>query len=79
MRPTKVEQFHLLLSAHVEADNSPTSLVLIAGISLGCSEGPLAGDTSFREAKKGFEKEMTPAQRKAAIKDLQTQTNWQAQ
>jgi hypothetical protein len=48
------------------------SLVLIAGTSLGCSKGPFAGD-------KGFEKEMTPAQRKAAIKDLQIQTNWQPQ
>jgi hypothetical protein len=56
-----------------------TSLVLIAGISLGCSKGPLAGVTSFSEAKKGFENEMTPAQRKAAIKALQIQTNWQAQ
>jgi hypothetical protein len=55
------------------------SLVLIAGISLACSKGPSAGDTTFTQAKKGFEKEMTPAQRKAAIKDLQTQTNWQAQ
>ena len=55
------------------------SLVLIAGISLACSKSPLAGDTAFSEAKKGFEKEVTPAQRKAAIKDLQTQTNWQAQ
>jgi hypothetical protein len=54
------------------------SLVLIAGISFACSKGPLA-DTTFSEAKKGFENEMTPAQRKAAIKDLQTQTNWQAQ
>ena len=44
------------------------SLVLIAGISLACSKGPLAGDTTFSEAKKGFEKEMTAAQRKAAIR-----------
>jgi hypothetical protein len=55
------------------------SLVLIAGISLACSKGPLAGDATFSEARKGFDKEMTPAERKAAIKDLQTQTNWQAQ
>jgi len=54
------------------------SLVLIAGINLACSK-PSAGDTTFKEAEKGFEKEMTPAQRKAAIKDLETQTNWQAQ
>jgi hypothetical protein len=39
----------------------------------------VAGDTTFSEAKKGYEKEMTPAQRKAAIKDLQIQTNWQPQ
>jgi hypothetical protein len=38
-----------------------------------------SGDTTFNEAKKGFEKEMTPAQRKAAIMDLQTQTNWEAE
>ena len=55
------------------------SLVLIAGTGLACSKGPLAGDTTFREAEKGFENEMTPAQRKAAIKDLQTQTDWQPQ
>ena len=54
-------------------------LVLIAGTGVACSKGPLAGDTSFREAEKGFEKEMTPAQRKAAIKGLRAETNWQAQ
>ena len=55
------------------------SLILIAGLSLACSKGPLAGDSTFREAEKGFEKEMTPTQRKAAIKGLQAETNWQAQ
>jgi hypothetical protein len=55
------------------------SLVLVAAIGLGCSKGLFVGEKSFREAQKGFEGEMTPAQRKAAIKDLQTQTNWQAQ
>jgi hypothetical protein len=54
-------------------------LIPIGGFNLACSKGPLAGAATFSEAKKGFEKEMTPAQRKAAIKDLQTQTNWQAQ
>jgi hypothetical protein len=54
-------------------------LILIAGLNPACSRGPLGGDTTFREAEKGFEKEMTPAQQKAAIKDLQNQTNWQAQ
>jgi hypothetical protein len=55
------------------------SLILIGGFNLACSKAALAGDGTFSEAKRGFEKEMTPAQRKAAIKDLQTQTNWQAQ
>jgi len=39
-----------------------------------CSE-KRDGDTSFREASKGFEKELTSDQRKAAIKQLQTETN----
>jgi hypothetical protein len=55
------------------------SLVLVAATGLACSKGPLAGDTTFREANKGFENELTPAERKAAIKGLQTETNWQAQ
>jgi hypothetical protein len=55
------------------------SLVLVVGTNVACSRGPLGGDTTFREAEKGFENEMTPAQRKAVIKDLQTQSNWQAQ
>jgi hypothetical protein len=37
-------------------------------------EKAAAGDTSFIRAKKGFEKELTPDQRKAAIKQLQTET-----
>ena len=45
------------------------SLIVIAGLNFACSKGPLGGDTTFREAEKGFENEMTPAQRKAAIKD----------
>jgi hypothetical protein len=55
------------------------SLALVAGMGFGCSKGLFGGDASFREAEKGFEGEMTSAQRKAAIKDLQNQTNWQAQ
>lgn len=47
-------------------------LILIAGLNPACSKGPMEGHTTFREAQKGFEKEMTPDQRKAAIKDLQT-------
>jgi hypothetical protein len=55
------------------------SLALVAGMGLGCSKGLFGGEKSFREAEKGFENEMTPAERKAAIKELQNQTNWQAQ
>jgi hypothetical protein len=55
------------------------SMVLVAGIGFGCAKGRFGGETSFREAEKGFENEMTPTQRKAAIKDLQNQTNWQVQ
>jgi hypothetical protein len=55
------------------------SLVLVAGMGLGCSKGLFGGEASFREAEAKFKNEMTPAQRKAAIKDLQNQTNWQAQ
>jgi hypothetical protein len=49
-------------------------LISVAGLNLACSKKPLPGDTSFTQAKKGFEKELTPDQRKAAIKHLQTET-----
>ena len=55
--------------------NFAAVLVLI-GMALqlsSCSE-KRDGDISFREASKGFGKELTPAQRKAAIKELQTET-----
>ncbi|MEZ0326040.1 MAG: hypothetical protein ACAH95_09035 [Fimbriimonas sp.] len=45
---------------------------------LSCSEKK-DGDTNFREASKGFQKELTPDQRKAAIKQLQTETTTKAQ
>jgi hypothetical protein len=51
--------------------------VLLLGVGLNlscCSKKPLPGDTSFSEANKGFQKELTPEQRKAAIKNLQTET-----
>jgi hypothetical protein len=50
-------------------------LVLLIAVSaslMGCSKP--SGDTSFTQAKKGFEKELSPQQRKAAIKQLQTET-----
>jgi hypothetical protein len=51
------------------------SLVLLIAVGLsptGCTKP--SGDTSFTQAKKGFEKELTPQQRKAVIKQLQTET-----
>ena len=53
---------------------APFVLLIVAGPELmGCAKTP-SGDTSFNEAKKGFGKELSPAQRKAAIKQLQTET-----
>jgi hypothetical protein len=50
-------------------------LIMANGPNLaGCSKKPLPGDTTFTEAKKGFQKELTPERRKAAIKQLQTET-----
>jgi hypothetical protein len=40
----------------------------------GCSEKQ-SRDTNFKEATKGFKKELTPEQRKAAIKELQAETD----
>jgi hypothetical protein len=48
------------------------SLALVAGMGFGCSKGLFGGDTSFREAEKGFDGEMTPAQRKAICRTKQT-------
>jgi hypothetical protein len=48
-------------------------LILAAPALMGCSK-KLSGDTSFTQAKKGFEKELSPGERKAAIKQLQTET-----
>lgn len=53
------------------------AVIVLIGMGLqvtSCSE-KRDGDTSFREASKGFEKELTPDQRKATIKQLQTETN----
>ena len=49
-------------------------LLTVVGPNLsGCTK-KLDGNTSFNEARKGFQKELTTDQRKAAIKDLQTET-----
>jgi hypothetical protein len=50
-------------------------LLVLLGVNLaGCSAKRSHGDTTFAKEKKGFEKELTPDQRKAAIKQLQTET-----
>ena len=49
-------------------------LLLLGGNLAGCSEKRSPGDTTFAKEKKGFEKELTPDQRKAAIKQLQNET-----
>ena len=41
---------------------------------LSCSER-MHGDTTFREANRGFDGELTPEQRKAAIRKLQQETS----
>jgi hypothetical protein len=41
---------------------------------LGCSER-MHGDTSFKEANRRFEGELTPEERKSAIKQLQRETS----
>jgi hypothetical protein len=53
------------------------TFVMLLGVGLNlscCSEKRSYGDTSFAKEKRGFEKELTPNQRKAAIKQLQTET-----
>ena len=49
-------------------------LMLLGGNLAGCSEKRSPGDTIFAKEKEGFEKELTPDQRKAAIKQLQNET-----
>jgi hypothetical protein len=54
-----------------------TTFVLLVGIGLNlpsCTK-KLDGNTSFKEATKGFQKELTKDQRKAAIEQLQTETS----
>jgi hypothetical protein len=47
---------------------------MAAGLSLTACQKPIHGDTSFEQQNKGFEGEMTPAQREQAIKEMQTKT-----
>ena len=48
-------------------------LLLGTGLVPSCTK-KLDGNTSFKEATKGFQKELTKDQRKAAIEQLQTET-----
>ena len=53
-----------------------TTFVLLLGVGLillNCTK-KIDGNTSFKEATKGFQKELSSDQRKAAIKQLQTET-----
>ena len=53
-----------------------TAFVLFLGVGLNllsCTK-KIDGNTSFNEAQKGFEKELSSDQRKAAIKQLQGET-----
>jgi hypothetical protein len=53
-----------------------TTFILVLGLGLSllnCTK-KLEGNTSFDAAHKGFQNELTPDQRKAAIKQLQTET-----
>ena len=52
-----------------------TAFVLLVGVGvslLSCKR--IDGETSFKEASKGFQKELTKDQRKSAIEQLQTET-----
>jgi len=48
-------------------------VLLIGGGFVGCTK-KVSGDTSFKEANKAFEKQLTRAQRENAIKNLQKET-----
>lgn len=50
------------------------ALFLGVGLSLLSCTKKIDGNTSFREASKGFQKELTNDQRKAAIEQLRTET-----
>jgi hypothetical protein len=51
------------------------ALIVAVGLNLAaCSQKPLHGDTDFESAGKGFDRELTVDQRKAAIKKLQAET-----
>ena len=53
----------------------PISFVLVAAaFALGCAKN-LDGNTSFKEANKGFAKELSSQKRKQAIESLQAETN----
>jgi hypothetical protein len=74
--PGEAAQMRLEGSMPHSLANFAAVIVLIGmGLQLSSCSEKRDGDTSFREASKGFEKELTSDQRKAAIKQLQTETN----
>ena len=64
---------------HTPANFAAVIVLIGMGLQLSSCSEKKDGDTSFREASKGFQKELTPDQRKAAIKQLQTETTTKAQ
>jgi hypothetical protein len=69
--------FGAISGSKLRSDDETRNFRPTSGVGLNlscCSKKPLPGDTSFSEANKGFQKELTPEQRKAAIKNLQTET-----
>ena len=64
------------ISAKLRSMPRITTFVLLLGVGLNllsCTK-KIDGNTSFREATKGFQKELTKDQRKSAIEQLQTET-----
>jgi hypothetical protein len=60
---------------HLVPNLAALVLIMSVGLTLvACSKKPPVGDTTFARERKGFEKELTPDQRKATIKQLQTET-----
>ena len=64
------------ISAKLRSMPRITGFLLLLGVGLillSCTK-KIDGNTSFREATKGFQKELTKDQRKSAIEQLQTET-----
>ena len=63
------------IGAKLRSMSRITTFVLLLGVGLSllsCTK-KIDGNTSFKEASKGFQKELTKDQRKSAIEQLQTE------